>query len=159
MNRRKYRNRLVFKYIISLITLLLVMVISSCNSKNEVKNEPVFYTAIDKSDTAHLSISSTELHFKGNYEIWYGSRKIKDSGDVSGEIYGDTLIGTYNYMTYGGAWKRIPIAFLKRDKKLLLGTGEYGGYMGFVYFNPDVPLDFSNSKFIFEKTIDSLVTP
>ncbi|WP_413999756.1 hypothetical protein ACMDB5_04150 [Flavobacterium sp. W1B] len=153
---KNIKTTLSGKILASIAFLLLVLVIA-CDSKKESKANSVFYEAVNNRDTALLSIVTNGFSFNGNYEIIYGNKAIKDSGDVSGKIKGDTLIGTYNYKSYGGSWKRLPIAFLKKENKLILGNGVEGGYMGFVYFNPEVPLDFNSPKFIFEKTKDSLI--
>ena len=107
---------------------LILNILFSCNSK-EGKEEYhcALYRAVINKDTAILKINMNDKRFFGRYEISH--YKIgKDSGDVRGDIKGDTLRGDYHYITVGGSWKRVPLALLKKENKLFLGTGVVGTY-------------------------------
>ncbi|MDR7211538.1 hypothetical protein [Flavobacterium piscis] len=138
------------KFFLLFLSLILVLLFS-CNSKEEKdKYNPVVYRAVHNKDTAILSININDKRFYGRYEISH--YKIgKDSGDVRGDIKGDTLRGDFHYISYGGGWKRIPLALLKKDNKLFLGSGVIGTYMNLPCFMPGTPIDYENSKFIFEE--------
>jgi hypothetical protein len=134
-----------------LFLLLILITIVSCNSKEE-KNEykQVLYRAINNKDTAVLAININNKRFYGRYEISH--YKIgKDSGDVRGNITGDTLRGDFHFITYGGEWKRIPLALLKKENKLFLGTGVIGTFMNLPCFVPQVPIDYKSSEVVFEE--------
>lgn len=133
----------------TLFTILLLFLIYGCDFK-EKKEERSFYRAINDKDTAILSLSVVKNHFYGQYEIRYGEM-VKDSGDVRGEIIGDTLRGVYNYISYGGSWKKVPIAFLRKNNKLLLGKGVASSLLGMPIYMPEVPIDYNDSEFIFEE--------
>ena len=109
----------------SLISILsILLLISSCTSK-ENNYSDVYYQAVNGKDTAILALKISEKRFFGRYEIFYN--KIgKDSGDVRGNITGDTLRGDYHYISNGGNWKRVPLAFLKKDNNLIQGKGVIG---------------------------------
>lgn len=108
------------------------------------------YRAVDKTDTALLHISITDSQFKGQFEIKYHGT-VKDSGEVSGYVKGDTLVGNFLFQHYGMELKhRIPIALLNRDHKLIMGIGAMEIYLQRTYFKKNVPIDYKNVKFIFE---------
>lgn len=133
------------------IVSVLFAFLMSCNSK-EAKNDynHIVYQAVNNKDTAILAINKSNKRFYGRYEISY-YRVGKDSGDVRGDIKGDTLRGDFHYISNGGSWKRIPIALLKKENKLFLGSGIIGTYMNLPCFIPGTPIDYNNSKFVFEE--------
>lgn len=133
------------------IFLFFCLLFISCNSKEDKdKYNHVFYRAVSNKDTAVLDIHINDKRFYGRYEISH--YKIgKDSGDVRGDIKGDTFRGDYHYVSFGGSWKRIPIALLKKDNKLFLGKGVIGTYFNLPCFVPEVPIEYNNSEFVFER--------
>ena len=134
-----------------IIVSVLFAFLMSCNSKEAKKDyKHVVYQAINNKDTAILKINMNDKRFFGRYEISH--YKIgKDSGDVRGDIKGDTLRGDYHYITVGGSWKRVPLALLKKENKLFLGTGVVGTYFNLPCFVPGVPIDYNNPEFVFEE--------
>lgn len=130
---------------------VLVPLIQACN-RQEKKVTHASYLAIKGADTAILKLVITGTQFTGQYEVnYHGS--FKDSGDVKGAIKGDTLIGDYHFQHYGlEKWLRGPIALLKKDGRLILGTGTLESYMGINYFKKGAPIDYSAPKFIFQKS-------
>lgn len=133
-----------------LVSLLLVLLLS-CNSKeNKDSYNHAVYRAVHKGDTAVLDIHINDKRFFGRYEVFY--HKIgKDSGDVRGDIKGDTFRGDFHFISNGGSWKRVPLALLKKDNKLFLGKGVIGTYFNLPLFLPEVPIEYDNSQFVFEK--------
>ena len=132
---------------------MLVLYTTSCTAdkEKESQQQKVLYKSINKDDTASLRIILTDRTFEGQYEINYHGL-YKDSGDVNGIIKGDTLKGTYHYQHYGTEeFYRIPIALLKKDKKLIMGVGDMEIYMNMTFFKKTVPIDYKNPKFIFEQ--------
>ncbi|MCD0465390.1 hypothetical protein [Flavobacterium sp. ENC] len=134
-----------------ILSFVLFILIFSCNSREgKEKYQKTLYRAVNKKDTAVLEINMNDKRFFGRYEIsHYGVGK--DSGDIRGDIKGDTLRGDYHYLTFGGSWKRVPLALLKKDNKLFLGKGVVGTYFNLPCFVPDVPIEYHNSAFIFEE--------
>ncbi|MFG4002386.1 hypothetical protein B0A67_16150 [Flavobacterium aquidurense] len=136
----------------TLFFLFLVLTLAfSCNSKDEKSQyKQITYYAVNGKDTAILAININDKRFYGRYEIVY--HKIgKDSGDVRGDIKGDTLRGDFHYISNGGSWKRIPLALLKKENKLFLGSGVIGIYFNLPCFMPGTPIEYNNSKFVFEE--------
>jgi hypothetical protein len=131
------------------IVLLSFAFLISCNSKEKDKYNHIIYRAVNNKDTAILAINMSDKRFYGRYEISY--YKIgKDSGNVKGDIKGDTLRGDFHYISNGGSWKRIPIALLKKENKFLLGSGVTGTYMNLPCFLPET-LTYKDPKFVFEE--------
>ncbi|WP_281309899.1 hypothetical protein [Flavobacterium flavigenum] len=138
----------MFKKIITASVLFAFLI--SCNSKEEKDRYNHFvYRAVNNKDTAILAIHMSDKRFYGRYEIAYYEIG-KDSGDVKGDIKGDTLRGDFHYISNGGGWKRVPIALLKKENKLLLGNGVIGTYMNLPCFLPGT-LNYDETKFIFKE--------
>jgi hypothetical protein len=134
-----------------LFILLILMAIVSCNSKEGKDNyNRVLYRAIKGNDTAVLVLNINDKRFYGRYERSY-YKTGKDSGDVRGDIKGDTLRGDFHYISNGGSWKRIPLALLKKENKLFQGTGVIATYFNLPCFMPGIPIDYNKSEFIFEE--------
>lgn len=133
-----------------LIVIFTFVVVVGCNSgEDKDPFQQVMYRAVNKSDTATLSLHINKKRFFGHYEIVYGNGD-KDSGNVRGGLKGDTLRGDFKYISYGGSWKTVPIAFLKKDDELIKGNGIIGIYLNLPCFMPGT-LNYSNSEFIFKK--------
>ena len=130
--------------------IVIVTIIVSCNSKEEKSDFKIItYHAVHEKDTAILTININDKRFFGRYEILYN--KIgKDSGNVRGDIKGDTLRGDFHYISNGGSWKRVPLALLKKENKLLLGNGVIGTFMNLPCFIQGT-LSFNDPKFVFEE--------
>ncbi len=136
---------------IKYLPFLIIIGIISCNSKDEKsKYKQIVYQAVNAKDTAILTVNINDKRFFGRYEVLY--HKIgKDSGDVRGDIKGDTLRGDFHFISNGGSWKRIPLALLKKENKLFLGSGIITTYFNLPCFMPGIPIEYDNSKFVFEE--------
>nr|WP_315222769.1 hypothetical protein [uncultured Flavobacterium sp.] len=134
-----------------LFVVLSLSILVACNSKED-KDTYKFslYRAVNKNDTATLTLNKNEKRFFGQYEITHYEIG-KDSGDVEGNIVGDTLKGSFHYKTHGGSWKRVPLALLQKDNKLFLGTGVIGTYLNLPCYITDIPIDYTNPEFLFEE--------
>lgn len=137
----------------SLLFLVLVLItILSCNSKEEKNGyKEVFYQAVNNKDTAILALNISDKRFYGRYEISY-YKTGKDSGDVRGDIKGNTLRGDFHFISNGGSWKRLPLALLKKENKLILGSGVVGTYMNLPCYIQGT-LNYNDPKFVFEEII------
>ena len=137
-------NKLSIIFLISILTLVI-----SCNSKEKDHYKEVQYRAVKGKDTAVMALKISDKRFYGRYELSY--YKIgKDSGDVRGDIKGDTLTGDIHYISNGGSWKRIPLALLKKENSLILGKGIAGTYMNLPCFIQG-SLSYQNPDFVFEE--------
>lgn len=120
--------------------------LTSCTPEYDTK----YYKAIsmDKRDTAFLKLVASEEGFYGHYQIKYED-KTKDDGTIKGNVKGDTLIGTYSFLSRGDSRTVAPIAFLRASEKLKLGNGIVGTYMGFHVYQTG-SLFFNDSLFQFQ---------
>ncbi len=63
---------------------------------------------------------------------------------------GDTLKGYYDFkINKGKEAFRNPMAFLKKDNKLIMGIGQFMMVMGSAHFDDKVPIDYAGSRFVF----------
>ncbi len=107
--------------------------------------------AVDETDTAHLSLNYLKSgKITGSLLIKYLD-KGKNDGLLDGKFKGDTLfvdytfkIGTENKTVY-----KNPLAFLKKDGKLILGVGQIETYLGKSFFAKDKPINYDKVRFIF----------
>ena len=134
---------------IILVSLSIMFLISCNNKEDKSQYNQVMYRAIHNKDTAILSLNINDKRFFGRYEISY-YKTGKDSGDVRGDIKGDTLRGDFHYISNGGSWKRIPLALLKKENSLILGKGIAGTYMNLPCFIQG-SLSYQNPDFVFEE--------
>lgn len=151
MRQTGIQNERIKKARNSLFLLLLLVFLIGCKRGRPFKETYSHYRAINRNDTADLSITTTKNFFKGDYKIIYGSKAIMDSGYVRGKIVGDTLIGNYYYISYGGQGESRPITLLMRNKKLISGSGALTKWLGFRYFDREVPIDYEAPQFVFEE--------
>lgn len=128
----------------------IISILFSITSCNDAKQKKAFYTAVKGKDTAFLNIATYEKRFYGSYEVYYGSRAMKDSGAVEGLISGDTLRGKFRYISYGGSKTISPVIFLRSKDKLIQGEGVIASYMGIAYFMPEYPIEFNSKGFVFD---------
>lgn len=150
MNLERLKKHII-RLSTSLFVITVLLLLHSCNSKEKQKEKQIIYQAINaKNDTAILSLTINKNRFYGQYEIKYG-KSTKDSGSVKGNIIGDTLRGDFNYISYGGGVKITPIALLKKDDRLFLGNGVISTFLGIPCFVPEVPINYTDAEFVFDK--------
>jgi len=120
-------------------------------SGSDHRTTKMWYRAVAGDDTATFKVDVTDKQFKGTLEILYDGH-YKDSGEVKGYVKGDTLVGNYLFTHYGmEQLRRIPIALLQQNNKLILGVGSMEIYLDRTYFKKNRPIDYKNVKFVFEK--------
>lgn len=109
------------------------------------------YKAIYEDDTIDLKLNALKNgKISGNM-----SMKVSGAGErigeIEGEFHGDTLFADYTF-TEGTNKKTFknPMAFLKKDKQLILGNGTMQTTMGVTYLVKDKPIDFDRVKYKFD---------
>lgn len=109
------------------------------------------FIAIDETDTATLSLNTHGTDkVTGHLLIKYAT-KDKNDGELKGSFKGDTLFVDYTFKV--GDDKVVhknPLAFLKKDGKLILGVGVIETTLGRSYFAKDKPINFERGKFTFD---------
>jgi hypothetical protein len=111
------------------------------------------YLAIDRNDTAHLSIQTISGDkVQGDLVISY-AKSPAHKGTLTGKFSGDTLFADYTFTT--GEKKEVsrnPLAFLKEGNRLILGVGTIETYLGRSYLAKDKPIEFDKGRFKFDAT-------
>ncbi|MNH42269.1 hypothetical protein D3C79_1039360 [compost metagenome] len=81
--------------------------------------------------------------------------KGKNEGIVAGAYKGDTLFVDYTFKigTENKTMYKNPLAFLKKDGKLILGVGQIETSMGKSYFVKGKPIDFEKGRFTFDSAV------
>lgn len=109
------------------------------------------YKAIYEKDTIDLKLNTLKSgKISGDMVMKVASAEKK--GEVKGEFHGDTLFVDYTFIDSANKNKTFknPMAFLKRDKQLILGNGTMQTTMGVTYLVKDIPIDFDRVKYKFD---------
>ncbi|WP_316842241.1 hypothetical protein [Pedobacter gandavensis] len=109
------------------------------------------YVAIDGLDTADLHLKTSEKgKISGHLVINY-KEKGKNDGEIAGKFSGDTLFVDYTFKigTENPTIYKNPLAFLKKDGKLILGVGQIETSVGRSYFVKGKPISFDKGRFTF----------
>lgn len=122
---------------------------SQVQAENPVSVE--CYKALYEKDTVELKINTLkDGKISGNMMMKVFSMP-KKTGKINGEFRGDTLFVDYGFYEENNDKKQYknPMAFLKREKELILGNAKIETYMGASYLSKDVPIDFDRVKYKF----------
>lgn len=113
---------------------LLSLMSAACHEKgNNYQNETYVYN--DGRDTIAVALSLMDNVFHGSYEK-NSPGGVVVTGDISGNIKGDTLLGSLYYTPYKGRNKqRKAFALLKQNSDYIIGNGTGYIYMGIPYFS------------------------
>ena len=150
------------KKLLTYFTVCISAFVLSCNQSTEKSKEGAeiktaidssmmeCYQAIDGVDTGSLKLF-TDKNGKvtGPLNINYLD-KGANNGQVVGNFRGDTLFAHYtfkignNKTTY-----KNPLAFLKKDGKLILGVGQIETFLGVSRFVKGKPISFERGRFTF----------
>jgi len=143
------------KKVLLTIFPIAVLFLQSCNQNNSpaAVQDPVlntaYYLAADGQDTAHLTLDTYAKSIKGKLRINFHKKEM-NAGEIKGSFKGDTLFADYTFQVGDKELKyKNPLAFLKKDGKLILGIGKMKTTIGRTYFSKEVPIDFSKGRFIF----------
>lgn len=109
------------------------------------------FIAVDGKDTANLKIKTLDNgKVTGALVINYLD-KGKNDGLLEGKFSGDTLFADYTFKigkTNPTVYKN-PLAFLKKDGKMILGVGQIETNLGKSYFVKGKPISFEKGRFTF----------
>ncbi|QIL41133.1 hypothetical protein G7074_18790 [Pedobacter sp. HDW13] len=128
---------------------------TSTNSKtttDSVIKQDCYKAGFEK-DTAYMNV---EIHASGKATgkllIRYND-KPSNMGAISGKFNGDTLLVDYRFKTGKDTVSVYtnPLAFLKKDGKLIMGVGQIETTLGRSYFVKGKPINYEAGKFIFEE--------
>ncbi|KAF2335117.1 hypothetical protein [Flavobacterium daemonense] len=148
------------------LSCLLITCIGLQSCKNEEKQKEIeaakaegekvvstqCYRAVYEKDTLDLKLNTLKNgKISGNMNMRV-AQATETTGEIAGEFHGDTLFADYTFVEVTNKNKTFknPMAFLKRDKQLILGKGEMQTTMGVTYLVKDKPIDFDRVKYKFE---------
>ena len=138
----------------------LSIAIFGCNreqpsKKPVVEKKMACYKSISGNDTAWLSIDTARTEITGTLKVNYATKMEIFHGKFNGKMYGDTLKGYFDFKINKGKEPfRNPLAFLKRDNKLIMGVGQFMMVMGTAHFDDKVPIDYESARFVFENATE-----
>ncbi|WP_291285194.1 hypothetical protein [Flavobacterium sp.] len=110
------------------------------------------YKAIYEKDTIDLKVNTLKNgKISGNMTMKVAAATER-VGELAGEFHGDTLFADYTFkeVTNKNKTFKNPMAFLKKDNKLILGNGTMQTTMGVTYLVKDKPIDFDRVKYKFD---------
>jgi hypothetical protein len=112
------------------------------------------YKAVYENDTINLkfnTLKNGKLSGDMQMKVYGSPEKV---GEITGEFHGDTIFADYTFQEKTNKTKTFknPMAFLKRDKQLILGNGTMQTTMGVTYIVKDKPIDFDRVKYKFSTT-------
>lgn len=113
------------------------------------------YKSLYENDTIDLTLNTLKNGKITGTMVMKIENMPEKVGEVAGKFNGDTLFVDYTFIQ-GTNNKRIfknPMAMLKKENELILGSGKIETYLGRSYFVKDVPIDFEKVKYKFT-TID-----
>lgn len=113
------------------------------------------YKSVYENDTIDLTLNTLKNGKITGIMVMKIENMPEKVGEVAGKFNGDTLFVDYTFIQ-GTNNKRIfknPMAMLKKENELILGSGKIETYLGRSYFVKDVPIDFEKVKYKFT-TID-----
>ncbi|MDQ6469188.1 hypothetical protein RB619_00945 [Flavobacterium sp. LHD-80] len=148
------------------LSCLLITCIGFQSCKNEEKQKEIeaakaegekivsseCYQAIYEKDTLQLKLNKLKNGKIAGNMIMKVAQATETTGEILGEFHGDTLFADYTFVEVTNKNKTFknPMAFLKKDKQLILGKGEMQTTMGVTYLLKDKPIDFDRVKYKFE---------
>jgi hypothetical protein len=144
-----------YKYFLFLCLIFLVFLIS-CRQENDIKEQmeektTICFTATAEKDSAWLKIDTSSMQIIGLLNFNYPNEKRRYEGQFKGQLYGDTLKGHFDFrVNKVDKWYRNPVAFLKRDGKLIMGIGKFSMVWGSPFFDAQLPINYDKGRFIFE---------
>lgn len=125
--------------------------VQTANDETEKPVSESCYKALYENDTINLKINTLKNgKVAGDMVMKIMDMPVK-TGKIMGEFHGDTLFVDYTFYqgTYEKKIYKNPMAMLKKDNELVLGSGKIETYLGRSYFAKDTPIDFEKVKYRF----------
>lgn len=120
--------------------------------KDSIINQTCYAASFDK-DTATMIVKTLASgKITGSLLVKYGA-KPENNGKIEGKFSGDTLLVDYRFNTGGDTTKAFtnPLAFLKKEGKLIMGVAQIETTLGKSYFVKGKPINYEAGKFTFEE--------
>ncbi len=151
-----------------LIILLIAAALTGCGTKNTTTAETTTaeapamtapasttdgqmqcYALVTGGDTVRLSMTQQGSAVNGTlyYQL---SGKDRNTGTISGQMRGDTLLANYTFQSEGVASVR-EVAFLAKDGGFAEGYGDVQEEGGKMVFTPNAPLTFEMGRVLMKE--------
>lgn len=137
-----------------------VFLVAACNQTGKTVDEnkapdklidSACYDASYETENAHMVLKNyASGKVGGTLQINYAS-KPANKGTIDGKFKGDTLYVDYRFTSETKNVFTNPLAFLRKDGKLIMGVGQIETTLGRSYFVKDKPINFEVGKFTFER--------
>lgn len=113
-------------------------------------NETCYASSFEKDSAAMILKTMSSGKVTGSLLIKYGE-KPQNNGKINGKFHGDTLLVDYRFNTGSDTTKAFtnPLAFLKKDGKLIMGVAQIETTLGRSYFVKGKPINYEAGKFTF----------
>jgi hypothetical protein len=111
------------------------------------------YAAVFEKDSAAMNVKILASgKVTGSLLVNY-AEKPHNNGTIEGKFNGDTLMVDYRFKTGEDTVSVYtnPLAFLKKDGKLIMGVGQIETTLGRSYFVKGRPINFEAGKFVFQE--------
>ncbi|NTE05637.1 hypothetical protein G6M26_20580 [Agrobacterium tumefaciens] len=120
--------------------------------KDSVISEACYASAFEKDSAAMIVKTMASGKITGSLLVKYGE-KPQNKGEINGKFHGDTLLVDYRFNTGSDTTKSFtnPLAFLKKDGKLVMGVAQIETTLGRSYFVKGKPINYDAGKFTFQE--------
>jgi len=117
---------------------------------DSVLTQTCYASSFGKDSAAMIVKTMASGKISGSLLIKY-SEKPQNNGKIDGKFHGDTLLVDYRFNTGGDTTKAFtnPLAFLKKDGKLIMGVAQIETTLGRSYFVKGKPINYEAGKFTF----------
>jgi len=119
--------------------------------KDSVVNQSCYAASFEKDSAAMIVKTMASGKITGSLLVKYAD-KPQNNGQISGKFSGDTLYVDYRFNT-GKDTSNVftnPLAFLRKDGKLVMGVAQIETTLGRSYFVKGKPINYDAGKFTFE---------
>ncbi|MGO4877013.1 hypothetical protein [Pedobacter sp. AJM] len=118
--------------------------------KDSVINETCYASSFEKDSAAMIVKTMASGKVTGSLLVKY-AEKPQNKGEINGKFHGDTLLVDYRFNTGKDTTKAFtnPLAFLKKDGKLIMGVAQIETTLGRSYFVKGKPINYDAGKFTF----------
>jgi len=140
------------------LALLLIPFAFACTSsdkkaeiaKDSIVNKTCYAASYEKDSAAMIVTKMASGKIEGSLLVKYASNP-ENNGQFKGKFSGDTLYVDYRFNTGGDKSKVFtnPLAFLRKDGKLIMGIGQIETTLGRSYFVKGKPINYEAGKFTF----------
>ncbi|WP_029283715.1 hypothetical protein [Pedobacter sp. R20-19] len=118
--------------------------------KDSVMSETCYASSFEKDSAAMILKTMASGKITGSLLVKYAD-KPQNKGEINGKFHGDTLLVDYRFNTGNDTTRAYtnPLAFLKKEGKLVMGVAQIETTLGRSYFVKGKPINYDAGKFTF----------